>query len=81
MRLLVRIAVRETQAAWVERALTLSWNEFDREVATSEKGRPPAAPAGQGGLPPARGGVTSSRVVASVTWSMTIVIHGKSVAS
>jgi holliday junction DNA helicase RuvB len=41
VRLLVRIAVRETQAAWVERALTLSWNEFDREVATSEKGRPP----------------------------------------
>jgi holliday junction DNA helicase RuvB len=41
VRLLVRIAVKETQAAWVERALTLSWNEFDREVATSEKGRPP----------------------------------------
>jgi Holliday junction DNA helicase RuvB len=41
VRLLVRIAVKETQAAWLEQALALSWNEFDRAVATSEKGRPP----------------------------------------
>jgi Holliday junction DNA helicase RuvB len=41
VRLLVRIAVRETEAAWLERALALPWTELDREIATSERGRPP----------------------------------------
>jgi Holliday junction DNA helicase RuvB len=52
VRLLVRIAVPETERAWLERATTLSWNDFDREVATSERGRPPRAD--RKGLPKVR---------------------------
>ena len=55
VRLLTKIAVPETEAAWVERAVALSWAQFKREVLTSEKGRPPRK--GRKGLPPVKIGV------------------------
>jgi Holliday junction DNA helicase RuvB len=56
VRLLVKIAVPETEAAWLERALECSWTDFEREVLTSEKGRPPRQ--GRKGLPRVKIGVT-----------------------
>ncbi|MEW6745268.1 MAG: HNH endonuclease signature motif containing protein [Planctomycetota bacterium] len=40
-RLLARIAIQETEEAWLERALEVTCAELEREVATSEVGRPP----------------------------------------
>ena len=57
VRLLTKIAVPETEAAWVERAVALSWAQFKREVLTSEKGRPPRK--GRKGLPPVKIGVAA----------------------
>jgi Holliday junction DNA helicase RuvB len=57
VRLLTRIAVRETEAAWLERALAASWAEFEREVLTSERGRPPRS--GRKGLPQVKIGVAA----------------------
>ena len=57
VRLLTKIAVPETEAAWVERAVALSWAQFKREVLTSEKGRPPRE--GRKGLPQVKIGVAA----------------------
>ena len=40
-RLLARIAVPETEGAWLERALELNCRQLEREVAQGEKGKPP----------------------------------------
>ncbi|MEW6747515.1 MAG: HNH endonuclease signature motif containing protein [Planctomycetota bacterium] len=40
-RLLARIAIQETEEAWLGRGRELTCAELEREVATSEKGRPP----------------------------------------
>ena len=57
VRLLTKIAVPETEAAWVERAVALSWAQFKREVLTSEKGRPPRE--GRKGQPQVKIGVAA----------------------
>jgi hypothetical protein len=41
VRILCRIATPETEVAWLERALELSTRQLERQVAGSEKGRPP----------------------------------------
>jgi len=58
LRLLARIAVPETEKAWLERALASTLRELQREVAASEVGGPPR----EGGL-----GLPATRLVVRVT--------------
>jgi holliday junction DNA helicase RuvB len=57
VRLLTKIAVSETEGAWLERALLLRLGDFEREVLTSERGRPPRK--GGKGLPQVKIGVAA----------------------